>query len=133
MPFELGIDVGFRRGGAAPLHEKKFMIFEKDQYDLKRSLSDIAGQDADWHRNDFEIVIEKVRNFFRVEAQVAAPGPSKLLTDYATFQGWMTEKKMHEGHSEEEAINLPTRERLDEMKGWAALGRPTVFEPQNDA
>jgi hypothetical protein len=127
MPFEYGIDVGLRRSGAKPMDEKKFLIFEEKQYDLKRSLSDIAGQDVESHDSDYEKVIKKVRDFFRVEARVAAPGPTKLVADYVTFQGWMTEKKIHEGHSEKEALTLPTQERLDEMKRWNDLGRPAEF------
>jgi hypothetical protein len=129
MPFEFGIDVGLRRSGASHLAGKKFLVFEEKQYDLKRALSDIAGQDAEFHNGDYASVIKKVRAFFRVEAGLNVPGPSKLISDYATFQGWMTEKKIHEGHSEEDAVNLPTRERLDEMKIWNELGRPTEFKP----
>ena len=127
MPFELGMDVGFRRSGIENLREKKFLIFEENQYDLKKAISDIAGQDVQYHNNDFETVIEKVRNFFRVEAELAAPGPSRLISEYATFQGWMMEKKLYEGHSENEVLRLPTRERLDEMKCWMELGRPSMF------
>jgi hypothetical protein len=43
------------------------------------------------------------------------------------FQGWMTEKKISEGHSEKEALRLPTRERIDEMKDWVAMGMPLKF------
>jgi hypothetical protein len=42
----------------------------------------------------------------------------------------MIEKKIHEGHSEKEALNLPTRERLDEMQRWNDLGRPAGFVPE---
>lgn len=129
MPFELGIDLGIRRCGGQPLDGKKFLIFETEPYDLKRGLSDLAGQDVSFHREDYETVMRRVRDFFRVEANVPAPGPSRLVSDYATFQGWMTEKKIHEGHSEREAIELPTRERLDEMQRWVALGRPEIFDP----
>lgn len=127
MPFEYGIDVGLRRSGIIGLDEKKFLIFEENQYDLKRAISDTAGQDVESHGRDFEKVIRKVRNFFRVEAGVQAPGAAKLISDYATFQGWMTEKKIYEGHSEDDALALPTRERLDEMKEWNRLGRPVRF------
>jgi hypothetical protein len=130
MPFEFGVDVGFRRSGVGRLHEKKFMIFEREPYDLKRSLSDTAGQDVEFHRDNFELVIQKLRNFFRVEAALEAPGASQLNGEYATFLGWMTEKKIHEGHSETEAVNLPTRERLDEMRTWIELGKPAEFEPE---
>ena len=65
----------------------------------------------------------------RVEGKVTARGPAEIIADYVTFQGWMTEKKIFEGHSEKEAMALPTRERLDEMLVWIALGKPNVFTP----
>jgi hypothetical protein len=130
MPFEFGIDVGLRRSGVEKLESKKFLIFEEGPYDLKRSLSDAAGQDVEFHRNDYQLIIKKTRDFFRVEGNVRAPGASRLISDYATFQGWMVRKKIHEGHSEKEAMNLPTRERLDEMEEWIELGKPSEFLPR---
>ncbi|MGF0537255.1 hypothetical protein ACQQ2Q_04610 [Agrobacterium sp. ES01] len=128
MPFEYGIDVGFRRSEDSGLQQKKFLIFERKPYDLKRALSDIAGQDVVSHGDSFEAVIKHVREFFRVEVGVNAPGPARLEADYATFQGWMIEKKIAEGHAEAEALKLPTRERLDEMKAWVAQGKPSLFK-----
>jgi hypothetical protein len=130
MPFEFGIDLGFRRSGLPGLGEKKFLIFEEEPYDLKRSLSDVAGQDVEFHRSDYELVIRKVRDFFRVEAGVAAPGTSRLISDYVTFQGWMTEKKIYEGHSEKDALTVPTKERIDEMTVWVSEGKPIKFAPR---
>lgn len=133
MPFEFGIDVGLRRSGAAPYPTKKFLIFEERPYELKRALSDVAGQDVESHHGDYELVVRHVRNFFRVEADVHAPGPTRLIAHYGTFQGWMSEKKLYEGHSEREAVRLPTRERLDEMKAWVALGKPAQFSPSGES
>jgi len=127
MPFEYGIDFGLRHSGVDELIEKKFLIFEESQYDLKTALSDIAGQDIEHHDCEYESVMRKVRDFFRVEAGIEVPGAARLISEYVTFQGWMTEKKISEGHSEADAINLPTRERLDEMKLWNRIGRPSEF------
>lgn len=127
MPFELGLDVGIRRCLVDLPSEKKFLIFENLPYETKRTLSDIAGLDIEFHRNNFEIIIRKVRDFLKVEAGIAAAGPAKITSDYATFLGWLTEKKIHEGHSEREALQIPTAERLEEMKFWVASGRPSVF------
>ncbi|MGR6431629.1 hypothetical protein [Rhizobium sp. PAMB 3182] len=127
MPFEYGVDVGLRISGVGNLDQKKFLIFERNAYDLKRALSDISGQDVANHGDSYELVIKHVRDFFRVEANIAVPGPARLEADYATFLGWMTEKKIAEGHSEAQALNLPTRERLDEMKNWIADGKPVRF------
>ncbi|HQY45082.1 MAG TPA: hypothetical protein PK450_12990 [Paracoccaceae bacterium] len=128
MPFELGLDLGIRRCSVDLPSPKKFLIFEQNAYDTKRSLSDLAGQDVAAHRGRYEVVIQKVRDFLRVEAELDAPGPSRIKADYETCLGWITEKKIHEGHSEKEALSLPTSERLSEMKRWVQLGRPVRFE-----
>jgi len=129
MPFELGLDLGYRKSNVQNGAQKKFLIFEAEPYDLKKALSDIAGQDVAFHRGNFQLVMKSVRDFLRVEAEVQLPGAAKLESDYATFQGWMTEKKIHEGHSEHEALRIPTRERIDEMVAWVGLGKPIQFVP----
>lgn len=125
MPFELGIDLGIRQASDKRTGRKKFIIFEKEQYDLKRSLSDLAGFDVEFHQDDIQLVIEKLRNFLSVEAGCALPGRAKLETEYCTFLGWMTEKKISEGHTEAETFELPTQERLNEMFEWMKSGRPS--------
>lgn len=127
MPFEFGVDLGFRRARDSIFSSKRFIIFECDQYDLKRALSDLAGADVEFHNNDFRKAIKKLRDFFSSEAKIPLPGLTKIETDYYTFLGWMTEKKISEGHTEAEAKELPTAERLSEMVEWVLLGGPEEF------
>lgn len=128
MPFELGLDLGIRRAASNLPSAKKFLIFEKTPYETKRVLSDLAGQDVEAHHGNYEDVIRKTRDFLRVEAGIAMAGPLRITSDYITFQGWMVEKKVSEGHSERDALRLPTYERLAEMRAWRAAGRPAVFQ-----
>lgn len=128
MPFEFGLDYGLRKANAK-VRDKQFLIFERTKYDLKRCLSDIAGLDVEHHDHDFNKVIEKLRNFLIAQAGVDLPAPSRIQGDYVTFQGWMTEKKIYQGFSAQEALRIVTRERLHEMKSWCALGRPAAFDP----
>ena len=127
MPFELGLDMGRRRAPDNQKADKKFVVFEQAPYELKRCLSDLNGVDVQFHRNNVDQVLKKVRDFLRVEAGKALPGAAALEQEYYTFLGWMTEKKIFEGHTEEEAKDLPTQERLDEMVEWNRLNRPVVF------
>lgn len=127
MPFELGLDMGRRRAPDPETNDKRFIIFEKNPYELKRSLSDLAGVDPVSHKSDFRKVIRELRNFVRVEAGIEMPGATALENEYYDFQGWMMEKKISEGHSEADATSLPTLERLEEMKRWNEIGRPTDF------
>ncbi len=130
MPFELGLDMGFRLGGQRKHRDKRFLIFEKQRFDLKSALSDIAGQDVDQHEDSFEILIRKVRNFLKVEGGIEAPGSQRILADYETFQAWLLEKKLEEGHSEQEALDLPVRERIQEMQSWIDQGMPVPWFPK---
>lgn len=129
MPFELGLDMGRRRAPDPDTNDKKFLIFEKEPYELKRCLSDLNGVDVAFHREDYQLIIKKLRDFLRVEADCVLPGATALDDEYATFQGWMTEKKIGEGHTEQEALELPTQERLDEMISWMNAGRPNEYMP----
>ncbi len=124
MPFECGLDFGLRNSNVGQLGKKKFLIFEQKKYDLKKLLSDIAGQDPEFHDDNFQILISKVRNFFSVERELALAGPSKIVADYISFQTWLIEKKIAKGHSEIEALNLPTKERIAEMQEWVMLNIP---------
>ncbi|PZQ96913.1 MAG: hypothetical protein DI533_15240 [Cereibacter sphaeroides] len=124
MPFELGLDVGIRRTAHDLPSPKKFLIFERRPYELKRTLSDLAGQDVDAHHDNYQEVIRKTRDFLKVEAQRNLPGTARIIADYETFQAWMIEKKLGEGHAEKDAMRLPTSERLEEMRAWVAAGKP---------
>lgn len=121
MPFEYGLDYGLRCSGNPDLSEKRFLIFERVRYDLKRALSDTAGHDVFPHEDNHEKVIKAVRDFFRVEAGIKVPGPTSLVNEYATCQGWIVEKMMAQGHSEEEALDLPMSEFVEAMGEWVAL------------
>ncbi|MDE0154158.1 MAG: hypothetical protein OXS28_00895 [Gammaproteobacteria bacterium] len=125
MPFEFGVDMGFRRSPDVRTDRKKFIIFEKEQYDLKEALSDIAGFDVEFHQDDFQLVIKKLRDFLTVEVGCELPGPTNLVGEYVTFLGWMSEKKMSQGLTEKEALELPTQERLKEMFEWKKSGCPS--------
>jgi len=126
MPFELGLDLGIRRAADDLPSPKKFLIFEQVAHETKRVLSDLAGQDVEAHQGRFDEVLRRTRNFFRVEAEIDLPGAHRIA-DYGTFQGWMVEKKVSEGHSERDALRLPTSEKLAEMRAWVAAGKPASW------
>ncbi|PCD75585.1 hypothetical protein CLN94_13160 [Pseudothioclava arenosa] len=127
MPFELGMDLGVRRAGNEQLSTKQFLIFEDQPYETKRTLSDLGGQDIVWHKGDYQLVIKGLRDFLSVQVGVPGlPGATKLKADYEDCSAWTVNKKMDEGHTEREALALPTAERLAAMKEWIDAGKPAV-------
>lgn len=130
MPFEFGLDVGMRSCGPGRLRTKKFLVFERERFELKKALSDTGGQDPEFHEGKNELIVEKVRHFFSVEARVQLPGPSKVRAEYATFQAWALESRINQGFLGEDAANMPILEQIAEMKTWLELGRPSVFDPE---
>ena len=124
MPFELGIDWGCRQYFGHGRDTKRFLILEEKPYRIKAALSDISGCDIETHDGRYDKAMTKVRNWLRQETGVAAEGPAKLNTDYATFQGWDYGRKLVAGYSEEDIGGTPTFELLEGMKEWLALGKP---------
>ena len=64
MPFECGIDFGIKLSNAAQ-RDKRFLILEKEQYRYQKVISDISGNDIKSHRNEPELLIKAVRDWFK--------------------------------------------------------------------
>ncbi len=66
MPFECGIDFGLKMSNTQVFGQKKFLILEKEPYRYKSIISDIAGNDIKAHRDEPELVIKSVRDWFKL-------------------------------------------------------------------
>jgi hypothetical protein len=125
MPFELGIDFGFRASGDALLADKRILILEETKYDYRISLSDIAGWDIEAHGALFDKALRKVRNWIADQAIPNAEGAARILGKYVDFQGWYYERQLEAGFSDDDIQDYPTSELLRAMADWMALGQPT--------
>lgn len=63
MPFEMGIDIGYRDCGVPALKSKSFLIFESSRHKLGIYLSDLAGADPVCHITKPINVIKETRNW----------------------------------------------------------------------
>ena len=64
MPLELGLYIGCRQYNPEKKHRgKKYLVFEGSDYNLKKSLSDLGGQDVKSHNNDTSAIIQGVRDW----------------------------------------------------------------------
>jgi hypothetical protein len=125
MPFELGVDYGARRFGANALPEKTILIIEENQYDYQRTLSDISGWDIHFHSGDHIKAVRHVRSWLVRHANAEAVGPSRILSNYITFQEWYWERELDRGASEDDIKEYPTIQMVTAMQEWVELGRPS--------
>ena len=89
MPLELGLWLGAKRFGSKRDKQKRALILDKLPYRYQIFCSDIAGQDATFHRNDTAIVIRRIRDWLRNSPDyknVAFPGADTLVDRYLRFR-----------------------------------------------
>jgi hypothetical protein len=66
MPFECGMDFGFKLSGKKVMNKKKFLILEKKKYRYQKVISDISGNDIRSHKNNPENLIRATRDWFAI-------------------------------------------------------------------
>ena len=124
MAFELGLDYGCRRFGDAQQATKAVLILEREPYETQRSLSDIAGWDISTHRDDQLIAMRCVRDWLVAKAGADRIPPTRISSDYATYQEWFLESELARGATEEDMHLYPVNELISRMRDWVAAGRP---------
>lgn len=92
MPLELGLYIGCRQYNPDKKHrDKKYLVFEGNDYSLKKSLSDLSGQDVKSHNNDVLAIIQGVRDWLNDKIQkrrgsLVFPHAPYLKTQFDTFK-----------------------------------------------
>lgn len=122
MPFELGMDYSASIYGNDQHKTKQILVLGEKPYDFQKSLSDISGWDIKTHGGNVQRAAMAVRNWLvsQPEIEIKA-GPSKIMSEYASFQEWYWKKKVAEGASEHEIKQYPTTEMLSEMVIWRQI------------
>lgn len=82
MPFECGLAIGAMRY-QRPLRgaPRDFLLMAAEDFQDKRTLSDLAGQDAAYHGNDAEGVIRAVRRFLASKGAQVLPAGAVVRGD----------------------------------------------------
>lgn len=120
MPFEMGLDLGcqsFKKGKST---EKKCLILEKTRYHFQKVVSDIAGQDIEFHNDDPQMLIRKVRNWFTAILGNHFSSPTVIWELYNEFYADMTETLNEEGFSDDDIMSIPYSNFISLAKKWKA-------------
>ncbi len=86
MPLELGIFIGCQRYGGSIHKQKRYLVFDKEQYRYKKFISDISGQDIQGHKNSPELLISGIREWLSHVSNKTIPGPSFHIERYKEFK-----------------------------------------------
>jgi len=124
IPFELGIDHGFRRAGQAPSADKVILVLESTRYDYQKALSDIAGWDIQVHGGDFQKAVRRVRDWLVDKAGAEAIGAARIQGKYIAFQEWHYERELANGASDDDIKEYPSNLILTAMREWMDAGQP---------
>lgn len=121
MPFELGVDFGYRSCGITEFAAKKFLVLDEKPYRLKQALSDIDGWDTTAHDAKDDLAMKEVRTWLNQEAGANLPGASLLYDQFLVFDEWKYGQP-DQARTDVEAYTVP--ELITAMTRWVELGRP---------
>ncbi len=117
MPFELGIDWGYRHFIEK---RKKFLVLESRYGVASKALSDFAGCDPERHNNDPKKLVRIVRDWLVSIEPKAAKIHYRIAWDsYAIFYSDLYEK---EGYSKGEIDKMSIPELIQNMRSWVKRG-----------
>lgn len=126
MPFEMGLDLGCQSFRKGRFGEKKCLILEKTRYHYQKVVSDIAGQDIEFHNDDPQMLIRKVRNWFTSILGNHFSSPTVIWQLYNEFYVDITETlKNKEGFSDDDVESIPYSNFISLAKKWIATFKQT--------
>lgn len=118
MPFELGIDIGFRFYNDDNTNEKCHLILETKPFRYQKALSDLSNSDIKYHNDDPERLITQIRCWFSENGHQINAGPTKIWYDFNDFMKDFDDKRTENGFSKKDIYNIPVAEYIREMKNW---------------
>lgn len=121
MPFELGIDFGYRLAGIDH-SEKRFLILEKESHRYMKAISDINGLDIKFHKNDSLEIVTATRNWFVETVNYKnAKSPTVIWYNFNDFYAKLYDDKVMEGFTKKEIEYMPIPELIENMKEWLKI------------
>ncbi len=123
MPLELGIDVGCRVFGRAPLNLKRCLILEVQRYRYQAAISDLAGCDIAVHGGSEEAIVTEVRNWLSSKTSTPAAGPARVWTAFLDFMSDNYDELTAQGFSHRDIEALPVDEFLRCLQRWMRRSR----------
>ena len=117
MPFECGMDFGFKFSGNKSLGNKKFLILEKKKYRYQKVISDLSGSDIKSHNNKPEKIIQETRDWFVTNNRKAVHAKEIWLA-YIEFSFDNDSIVKEAGCDPNDIYSLTFKDQIKNMRIW---------------
>jgi len=117
MPFECGIDFGFKLSNLNGYGEKKFLILEKERYRYQKVISDISGNDIKAHNESPELLVKGVRDWFK-SSLGNVPMYKEIWLAYNEFEFDYEEILKANGYNPKDIYALTFSDIIENMQVW---------------
>jgi hypothetical protein len=119
MPFELGLNYGFRVYGGKNASGNKSLIFSTKRYNYARAVSDLAGIDIKAHHDDPEEVVRGLRNWIRNTLnKTDVLSADNIWLEYLVFSGEFKKLMKEENFSRKEQNRMEPKEYIHYINKW---------------
>jgi hypothetical protein len=117
MPFELGIDYGFRHIAGSHLNEKQFLVVAEKRFDYAKAISDLSGVDIRSHGNNPKEFVSVIRNWFSQFLE-RPDSATKIWESYNFFMEDFKAKTEAGSFSQDDIDSMPPNELMSYMREW---------------
>lgn len=116
LPFECGIDFGIKLSNPSQA-AKRFLILEKEQFRHQKVISDISGNDIKYHRNEPELLIKAVRDWFK-PVMANMPFHKGIWLAYCEFETDYENTLRSNGYNPKDINELTFSDLIEHMTNW---------------
>lgn len=117
MPFECGIDFGFKLSNLNGYGTKRFLILEKERYRYQKVISDISGNDIKAHDNSPETIVKAVRDWFKSSLD-NVPMYKEIWLAFNEFEFDYEEILNANGYDPKDISALTFSDIIENMQAW---------------
>jgi hypothetical protein len=117
MPFELGIDLGFRNSGPEVFAGKKCLILDTESYRYQKAISDISGNDIKNYKS-VQGLIRIVSFWLNAQRKAGKPGPKLIWEEYNEFKVHLHNALLNTGFSQKDIRALPKSQFIALAQEW---------------
>jgi hypothetical protein len=110
MPFELGIEIGYKAASPGAFLARRCLIFDSERYRYQKTLSDLAGSDIKSHGGEPEKLVRQLRNWLVENVRPDLPSGTEVWEALNEFYTAFEQETKNLGFKEPDIADMPVLE-----------------------